>query len=163
MDQQIAAVRAALAALEATIAQTEAALNTATVPQDIVALRSVLVDLKAERVRLQFQLANLEAAAVEVQPLGAPAPESAPVAGAGARRMSAARRTQVKTLEKAMKSVLADRTVAKATIALANKVMANARKLRAIGGDKDPAPIKTRRASGARPVATKSPRSRRRR
>ena len=144
MDQQIAAVRAALAALEATIAQTEAALNTATVPQDIVALRSVLVDLKAERARLQFQLANLEAAAVEVQPLGGPATEG--VAAGGVRRMSATQRTQVKTLQNAMKSALADRSVAKATIVLANKVMANARKLRAIGDGRATPPRKARKS-----------------
>jgi hypothetical protein len=149
MDQQIAAVRAALAATESAIAQTEAALNNSTVPQDRTALRSVLVDLKAERARLQFQLANLEAAAVEVEPLGGPRRAALGVrrsAGTGGRRLSATRRTQVKSLEKAMKLAVTDRTVAKATLAFATKVMTDARRLRrSIGDDEDPAPIKAAR------------------
>src|SRR5262245_61462858 len=120
MNPQIAAVRAALAAVESSIAQTEAALATSTVPQDIAALRSVLVDLKAERAKLQLQLANLEAAAVEGKPLGAPRRATALAArGARAAGMPAARRTQVKALEKKLKSAVADRTVAKASLVVA--------------------------------------------
>ncbi len=163
MDQQIAAVRAALAAVESAITQTEAALNASTVPQDIVALRSVLVDLKAERTKLKLQLANLEAAAVEVQPLGGPRRARVAAAGPGRRtgvgRMPAARRTQMKALEKELKSAVADRSVAKAAITLASKVMTSARRLRAMGDDEAPAPI--RRAAGKRATAGGGARRRR--
>jgi hypothetical protein len=154
MDQQIAAVRAALAAVESAIAQTEAALNTASVPQDMAALRSVLVDLKAERAKLELQLANLEAAAVEVQPLGEPVRTRSvggPAPGGG--RMSATSRTQMKSIEKELESTLADRTVAKATIALATKVMRNARRLRAIGEEPEP----TRRSAVKRSATARRP------
>jgi hypothetical protein len=141
MDEQIAALRAALAAVEASIAQTTAALATATVPQDIAALRAVLVDLKAERAKLQLQLANLEAAAVEVQPLGAARGRAmaAPVPS----RLPAARRAQVTAIEKKLEAAIADRTVARATLAVAKRVMADARRLRTIGDAPPPKTVKT--------------------
>ena len=132
MDQQIAALRVALAATEASIASTQAALNNAIVPQDIAALRSMLVDLKNERTRLQFQLANLEAAAVEVAPAAAPAvgARAAMPLGAAPARRSAASRAKTKAAARELKATLADRTVAEATLKLAEQVLASARKLR---------------------------------
>lgn len=132
MDQQIAALRVALAATEASIASTQAALNNAIVPQDIAALRSMLVDLKNERTRLQFQLANLEAAAVEVAPAAAPAVGARAVMplGAASARRSAASRAKTRAATRELKATLADRTVAEATLKLAEQVLASARKLR---------------------------------
>jgi 16S rRNA G1207 methylase RsmC len=167
MDQQIAAIRAALAAVEAAIAQTQAALAMAGTPQDMAALRAVLVDLKAERAKLQFQLANLEAAAVVVQPLpvpglagagmaafgvaAAPAAAAAPATGARAGRIPAKRRAELKALKKELTSAVADRSIVTATIAFANGVIDKARRLRQIGDGEEPSPVKARqRASGAR-------------
>ena len=64
-EEQIAALRRELASVETSLAKTETALLTAT-PEDRMALSAVLIDLRAERTRLQFQLANLEAASVVV-------------------------------------------------------------------------------------------------
>lgn len=63
-DQQITAIKNALAAIDTSIAQTEAALRTASNPDDIRSLTSTLVDLRSERSRLQAQLDNLESAQI---------------------------------------------------------------------------------------------------
>ena len=140
MDQQIAALRAALTATEASIASTQSALNNATVPQDIAALRAMLVDLKNERTRLQFQLANLEAAAVEVSPLAAPASVARGMmpSGAAPGRRSAASRANTRAVARELKATLADRTVVEATLKLAERVLASARQLRELP-ESDPA------------------------
>ena len=70
IEQQIAAIKAAIAALDSAIVQTEAALLTAPAG-DKPSLRAGLVDLRAKRTALQFQLDHLEAAAVVVPPLAA--------------------------------------------------------------------------------------------
>ena len=155
MDQQIAAVRAALAATESAIAQTEAALATATHPQDVVALRSVLVDLRAERAKLKLQLASLEAAAVEVEPLGGPPTESAKAGGAGTRalEMAPGQTARMKKLAGDLTSAVTDRTVSKATLAHARTVLAKASTVRGIANGDEPAPIKpARRKRKAPPV-----------
>ena len=145
MDQQIAAVRAALAAVEPAIAQTEAALSIASAPQDIVALRAVLVDLKAERAKLQLQLANLEAAAVEVLPLARRRGRTMARRPAGRDvKKRTASQTKLKRIEKELKSTVRDRMFARVTIALATKVIRSARSMRALGNDVEPKPIKTK-------------------
>lgn len=169
MDQQIAAVRAALAAIESAIAQTEAALTTAATPQDVVGLRSVLVDLRAERAKLQLQLASLEAAAVEVQPLGGPrrarAASGRAAPAAGAQRMVPRKKARMKALEKELTSAVVDRTVAAATLAFAKNVLIKARSVRAIGDADGPAPIKKprgqRTASAVKTSAARAARRRR--
>jgi len=65
MDQQIATLRNALTAIASSIAQTEADLRTASSADDIRSLTSSLVDLRAERSRLQAQLDDLESAQVD--------------------------------------------------------------------------------------------------
>ncbi len=159
MDQQIAAVKAALAAVESAVAQTEAALATAATPQDVIALRAVLVDLRAERAKLQLQLASLEAAAVEVQPLGARARGMAPGPRAGAapapRAMAPGARTRMKALEKDLKTALVDRTVAQAALAFANNVVGMAKTVTMIGEGRHP-------ATAAKARKTRTARSRRR-
>jgi len=152
-EQQIAAVKAALAAIESAIAQTEGALRSAATHDDVLALTSALVDLRAERVRLQFQLANLEAAAVVVQPLADAAPAGAArsmaprsVRRGAARSRSAARDRKLKTLEKQLTTAVTDRTVVVATLNFATDVTKMAKTLRMIGDDvegpKIPKPIK---------------------
>jgi hypothetical protein len=117
VDEQIAAIRAALAAIETAIAQTEAALRMAATPDDVMGLTAALVDLRAERARLQFQLANLDAAAVTVAPLGA-----APSA-------------KVQTLEKQLNAAVIDRSVVEATLKHATGVVRLAKNVRMIGND----------------------------
>jgi hypothetical protein len=148
MDQQIAALRAALAAVESSIVNTQSALNNATIPQDIAALRSILIDLKAERARLQFQLVNLEAAAVEVAPLGVPPTARALTRrGAASTRKPAPRRAAMRAVEKELMAAVADRTVAQAALALAQRVLASARKLRDSQGE-EPTRIASKRNHG---------------
>lgn len=65
-QERIAALQKALAALNRAIAATQSALQTATVPDDILQLTSQLADLQAERQNVQFQLANLQAADGEI-------------------------------------------------------------------------------------------------
>lgn len=161
MDQQIATVRAALEAVESAITQTEAALATAGA-QDMPALRSVLVDLKAERAKLQFQLASLEAAAVEVQPLGGPARVGlrAPTGAADAAPLvaTARQRTEMKAIEKALKSSVTDRSVALISLKLASDVLKQTNRLLMIGGDDEPAPLKgsTRKVKASAPGGRKT-------
>ena len=126
-DQQIAAIKAGLAALDSAIAQTEAALRTASTPDDIRSLTSTLVDLRSERSRLQAQLDNLEASSVEVQPLGigASAPKIA--------TKSAASKQEVKALHKQLTGAVTDRSVVDATLKFATGVKHAARRLRSIG------------------------------
>jgi hypothetical protein len=157
MDQQIAAVKAALAAIESAIAQTEGALHTASTPQDVFALTAALVDLRAERARLQLQLANLEAAAVVVEPLGGAAAIGAPARAS--RGIAPGRKAQMKTLEKQLTTAVTDRSVAVATLAFATDVIDKARSVRMIGDDVEPATISRpagKRSSGTRSAATRS-------
>ena len=136
--EQIAAVRAALAAIESAIAQTEAALRMAATPDDVLALTSTLIDLRAERVRLQLQLTNLEAAAIVVQPLAREALESVGGTPAAARRGPATRAREMRSLEKQLKTAVTDRTVVAATLTFATDVMRMAKTVRMIGDDTAP-------------------------
>jgi predicted nucleic acid-binding Zn-ribbon protein len=123
IQEQIAAIKAALAALDSAIAQTEAALQTASNPDDVRSLNATLVDLRSERSRLQDQLDNLEAANVAVE---APASAIAPI-------------------KKALDQSLHDRGVVKATLAFGKAVHGHARKLRQAIGSQAPAPRSKRR------------------
>jgi hypothetical protein len=118
IEEQIAAIRAALAAIETAIAQTEAALRMAATPDDVMGLTAALVDLRSERTRLQFQLANLEAAAVVAAPV-----RSAPSA-------------TVQALEKKLNAAVIDRSVVQATLAHAIGVAKLAKNVRMIGDEK---------------------------
>jgi hypothetical protein len=126
-DQQIAAIKAGLAALDSAIAQAEAALRTASTPDDIRSLTSTLVDLRSERSRLQAQLDNLEASSVEVQALGINA--SAPKVAA----KSAVSKQEMKALHKQLSGAVTDRSVVDATLKFATGVKQAARRLRSIG------------------------------
>jgi type II secretory pathway component PulJ len=117
VEEQIAAIRAALAAIETAIAQAEAALRMAATPDDVMGLTAVLVDLRSERARLQFQLANLEAAAVGVAPL------------------AAAKSATTQALEMRLNAAVIDRSVVQATLAHATGVAKLAKNVRMIGDD----------------------------
>jgi len=115
-EQQIAALKAAIDTVDAAIAQTQAALVTATA-QDKPALRAALVDLQGERARLKSQLLNLEAAAVGVSPLAAGAAATTPMSGGRATR--ALRPAEVRALRAAItKAALTAGKGAKAMAAL---------------------------------------------
>ena len=137
MNEQIAAVRAALAAVEAALVQTEAALRTAADPQDVMALTSALIDLRAQRSALQLQLANLEAAAVVVQPLGAARPASrGQLESVGEDEDEDA--AGMRSLQKDLHAAVTDRRVSVATIAFATEVLAKAKAVRSIAGTGGP-------------------------
>jgi hypothetical protein len=118
MDRQerIDAIKTGLAALDTAIAQTESALRAASNPDDIRSLTATLVGLRSERSRLQAQLDELEASAVDV---------AAP--GATAAAISA-------SLE-SLDAAITDRSVVKATIEFANRVHDDAKTLRMSGDD----------------------------
>lgn len=116
-QEQIAAIKTALAALDTAIAQTEAALRTASDPDDIRSLNARLVDLRSERSRLQAQLDELEAAGTEV-----PAPTEA-----------------IAPLKEALARTMDDRRIAKATLAASKTVHGHAKKLRQALGGRAPA------------------------
>jgi predicted nucleic acid-binding Zn-ribbon protein len=122
-QEQIVAIKAALAALNSAIAQTEAALRTAANPDDVRSLNARLVDLRSERSRLQDQLDNLEAAGVKVQ---APGFAIAP-------------------MKNALDKSLEDRSVVRATLAFGKAVHGHAKKLRRAIGGEAPAPRAKRR------------------
>lgn len=132
--QQIAALKEALAALDAAIVQTQATLALATTQQDIASLQSSLIELRSERNRTQSLLDSLESAAVVVAPLAAG--PMAGVAGAAMARVAAVRGAaakaggQMRTLRKDLKSSTAATTVVKATVGFADDVTRRARALR---------------------------------
>jgi predicted nucleic acid-binding Zn-ribbon protein len=70
VEQRIAALTAALTAIEHAIAQTEKALDLAGTLNDIARLNQELVTLKAKRTQLQFELLNLQAAQTGIAPMG---------------------------------------------------------------------------------------------
>jgi hypothetical protein len=139
-EQQIAAVRTALAAVETAIGQTETALQTAT-PRDRLSLTAVLVDLRAERAKLKFQLANLEAAAVAVQPVGVMAAVTR-----GARRGRASAVASDRADESgAATTAPADRRAVLATLRFAKDVT---RLAKSVGASMEQ-PVPTKRAKGS--------------
>jgi chromosome segregation ATPase len=110
--ERIETLKKALAALEAAIAQTEAALRMAANPNDILRLTSQVADLKAQRQSLRFQLANLEAAEGEIMALS---PEST---------------ERLKVLAGDMDKAILDRTVAAATIDTVNDLLGKVSEIR---------------------------------
>jgi hypothetical protein len=120
LQQQIAAIKSALGALDVAVAHAESALRGASDIDDIRSLTSALVDLRSERARLQAQLDNLEAAKVEA--LG---PDKAP-----APKPDDPRDKKVETLQKQLEGTLEDRTVVNATLKLAAGVHKRAKTLR---------------------------------
>jgi len=144
MNEQIAAVRAALAAVEAALAQTEAALKTAADPQDVMALTSALIDLRAQRSALQLQLANLEAAAVVVQPLGAARSASRSQLESVGEDEEDEDAAGMRSLQKELHAAVTDRRVSAATIAFATEVLDKAKAVRAMGAPAAPPKPKPR-------------------
>ncbi len=128
-DQQIAAIKNALAAIDTSIAQTEAALRSASNPDDIRSLSSTLVDLRSERSRLQAQLDNLESAQVITPAISA---EALAVSSGTPRSVSAAK-SDLKLLHKQLGNAITDRSVVNATLKVARGVVKNAKRLRMLG------------------------------
>jgi hypothetical protein len=146
IQEQIAAIRAALTAIESAIAQTEAALRMASTAADVMALTSTLADLRAERARLQFQLANLQAAEVEVTPLAAPVARAR--AAAAPRAAGGPSSAEMKAISKKLTTAVTDRTIVEATLKFATEVKDLAATVRTIGDNPRrplPKPRKTKK------------------
>jgi predicted nucleic acid-binding Zn-ribbon protein len=111
-QQRIDALKKTLAAVEAALAQTNMALRMASDPNDILQLTSQLADLKAERQKLQFQLANLEGAGDELAALS--------------QETSA----RVRALENDMNKAILDRTTVTAAINATSAVLAKVVEMR---------------------------------
>jgi hypothetical protein len=163
IEQQIAAIKAALAALDAAIVQTETALLTAPA-SDKPSLRATLVGLRAKRTALQFQLDNLEAAAVVVAPLAATTgPAPAGTLAPGRTRTGIRTRTALIVATSA-ESRAAEKRLTKrlnlATLRFAADVEAFAKALGAIGGAPTRRPVLRARIIGndpTRPTPKKKP------
>jgi hypothetical protein len=130
-EQQIAAIKTALAAIDSSISQTQSALTSASNPDDIRGLTSTLVDLRSERSRLQAQLDNLEAAGVTVPPVPA---EALAVRTATPRKASLSK-SDLDLLHKHLGDAITDRSVVNATLKSARAVVKNAKRLRVFGDD----------------------------
>lgn len=126
-DQQIAAIKTGLAAIDSAIVQTESSLRSASTPEDIRSLTSTLVDLRSERSRLQAQLDNLEAAQVVVPPLGARQPGTS-----ASSRTGSASKSQLASLHRELGDSITDRSVVNATLKSARSVLKSAKRLRTI-------------------------------
>jgi hypothetical protein len=122
-DQQIAAIKTGLAAIDSSIAQTESALRSASTPGDIRSLTSTLVDLRSERSRLQAQLDNLEAGQVVMPPLGATS---------ALPRTGSVNKSQLASLHRELGDSITDRSVVNATLKSAQAVLKSAKRLRTI-------------------------------
>lgn len=116
VQQQIAAITAALTAIEHAIAQTEAALNLAMTLPDIARLNQELVTLKAKRTQLQFELINLQASQTGVMPLGL-ATASAP------SKLTASQGKQARALSKVLAKSSEDRRLVEAALAHSGDVL----------------------------------------
>ena len=114
--QRIAAITAALTALEHAIAQTEAALNLAMTLNDIARLNQQLVTLKAKRTQLQFELINLQAAQTGIAPMGGlTADEPAKLTGAQSK--------SARALAKKLSTSSSDRRMVEASLLHADDVL----------------------------------------
>jgi hypothetical protein len=116
IEQRIAAITAALTAIEHAIAQTEAALNLAMTLNDIARLNQELVTLKAKRTQLQFELINLQAAQTGIAPLGM-APASAPA------KLTAAQSKDARAVAKKLTSSTNDRRMVDAALSHSGEVL----------------------------------------
>jgi len=127
-DQQIAAIKTGLAAIDSAIAQTESALRSASTPEDLRSLTSTLVDLRSERSRLQAQLDTLEASQVVVPALGA----GQPGATSASSRTGSVNKSQLASLHRELGDSITDRSVVNATLKSAQSVLKSAKRLRTI-------------------------------
>lgn len=116
IEQQIAAITAALTAVEHAIAQTESALNLAMTLPDIARLNQELVTLKARRTQLQFELINLQASLTGVMPLGM-AVARAP------SKLTATQGKQARSIGKALMKSSEDRRMVEASLAHSAEVL----------------------------------------
>jgi hypothetical protein len=133
--EEIAATKAALVAIDTAIAQAEDSLRTAD-PDRTASLTSMLVDLRAERTRLQFALINADSAAAVVAPVAAVMAMPVGMAGGAARKTarkpaprSAASKAALKSLHTRLKAAAADQKVADAALAFGKQVRDLARAL----------------------------------
>jgi len=126
MQQQIDKTKGALSAVDNAIAQTQSALQSpSTSSDDILSLRSTLIDLQSQRAQLQSDLINLQASGVEVQPFAAAAATPNRIA------LTRAQSATVESLHKQLQASVVDRSVVAATIEHSTAVVNNVSQLRA--------------------------------
>lgn len=142
VQEQIDHVKAALAAVNSAIAQTQAALLNASTVEDMQALQNTLIDLQAERSQLETNLIDLQAAQTEVEPLNS---ASMQASSAAPLNLSQRQITEVHKLRDSLKTSVVARGVTEATLTHATKVAEDAAKLRTILKSADAA-SRTKRA-----------------
>jgi hypothetical protein len=131
-QQQIDKIKTTLAAVDNAIAQTQAALQSpATSAGDILALRSTLIDLQAQRSQLATDLINLQASQTEVEGLVAAAGRSASVSSSESfTQMTSEQATEIDSVHRQLEASIVDRSVIQATLDHATAVSDNASRLR---------------------------------
>jgi len=122
LQERIASTRAALAAIEVSIAQVEAALRMASNLNDVARLNDQLVSLKAQRTQLQLELSNLEASTVRVSAMAADA----------FPKVSPDNRKAARTISKELQRAVSDRRLIDAALSHSNEVLGRVSQLRTI-------------------------------
>lgn len=125
VEQQMAAITAALTAVEHAIAQTEAALNLAMTLADIARLNQEVVTLKAKRTQLQFELINLQASQTGIVPLGMAAAKAP-------SKLTATQGKQARSIGKALMKSSEDRRMVEASLAHSADVLTQVSSLQAL-------------------------------
>src|ERR1051326_5092594 len=111
-QDRIDALKKALDAINTAIAAVQNALQNATDPNEILRLNSKLADLQAERQNIQFQLADLQAAAGAIG------------------QVSPATEAQINTLSAQLDQAILNGVTVTATLDFANTVLAKASAMR---------------------------------
>lgn len=128
LQEQIDHVKAALVAVNTAIGQTHAALQNASTIEDMQALQNTLVDLQAQRSQLETTLINLQASQT-VQPF---TPEAANAPAIATLNISEERLSELGNLKSSLTASVVDRTVTKAILSHAGKVVKDAARLHSI-------------------------------
>jgi chromosome segregation ATPase len=115
-QERIDALKRAIAAVESALGQTSSALRTSVDGDEILELTSQLADLRAERQKLQFELANLEGASDEL---------------AGLSGEASAR---VRALENEVNAAVLNRATISAAIDATNTILVKVAEIRATVG-----------------------------
>jgi hypothetical protein len=134
IEQKIEQIKMALAAVDNAIAQTESALkSSATIAEDVRALRARLIDLQGQRSQLSTDLINLQAAQTVVpENMASAADVKAVLPERKPRKLTIARAKEIKSIHTSLDSSIVDRSVVQATLDHATNVSALVKRLREI-------------------------------
>jgi len=119
LKERIAGTRAALAAIEVSIAGVEAALRMASNLNDVARLNNQLVSLKAQRTQLQMELANLETSLASVGAAALP-------------KLTPGNRKAARAISRDLQKTVGDRRLIDAALSHSSEVLGRVTQLRSI-------------------------------